>query len=185
MKGRWESNINVWFVEDRMLITRRVRVDWLQGIMHAFYRNMSADLPVDDFRISARVARTFSPATGFDLCIPRNETVQPRYFQNRIIMFCLPIPTLMYLWDIYKFPGSVCQICCSQICRPILGIYKQLKDTWCRNWDWGRAIPFPGKHKLDFRYSVVNRPVSNFVLEYDKDSKIAIFRQRKKIEPAP
>jgi len=31
------------------------------------------------------------------LCIPRNETVQPLYFQSRIIMFCLPIPTLINL----------------------------------------------------------------------------------------
>jgi len=31
------------------------------------------------------------------------------YFQNRIIMFCLPVPTLIYdLWEIYIFPGSVC-----------------------------------------------------------------------------
>ncbi len=30
-------------------------------------------------------------------CIPRNETVRPRHFQNRIIMFCLPISTFMYL----------------------------------------------------------------------------------------
>jgi hypothetical protein len=29
--------------------------------------------------------------SGSDLCSPRNETVRPRYFQNRIIMFCLPI----------------------------------------------------------------------------------------------
>ncbi len=38
------------------------------------------------------------------VCIPRNETVhsvQPRYFQNRIIMFCQPIPTLVYLWEVY------------------------------------------------------------------------------------
>jgi hypothetical protein len=33
---------------------------------------------------------------GSDLCIPRNETVRPHYFQNRIIMFCLPISTFMY-----------------------------------------------------------------------------------------
>ncbi len=32
------------------------------------------------------------------------------YFQNRSIMFCLPVPTLIYLWEIYTyiFPGSVC-----------------------------------------------------------------------------
>ena len=34
--------------------------------------------------------------SGSHLCIPRNETVQPPYFQNRIIMFCVPIPTLIY-----------------------------------------------------------------------------------------
>ncbi len=28
--------------------------------------------------------------------------------QNRIIMFCLPIPTLIYLLEIYIFPGSFC-----------------------------------------------------------------------------
>ncbi len=66
---------------------------------------------------------------GSHLCISRNETVQPTYFQNRIIMICLPIPTLIYLWEIYIFPGMVCLFCCSQIYRPILGIYKSLTDT--------------------------------------------------------
>jgi hypothetical protein len=68
--------------------------------------------------------------SGSHLYIPRNETVQPPSFQNRIIMFCLPIPTLIYLWENYIFPGSVCLFCCSQICRPILGIYKLSTDTW-------------------------------------------------------
>ncbi len=53
------------------------------------------------------------------------------YFQNRIIiMFCLPVPTLIYLWEIYIVPGSVCLFCCREICGPILGIYKSLTDTW-------------------------------------------------------
>jgi hypothetical protein len=52
------------------------------------------------------------------------------YFQNRIIMFCLPVPTLKYLWEIYIFPGYVCLFCCRKICVPILGIYKSLTDTW-------------------------------------------------------
>jgi hypothetical protein len=64
------------------------------------------------------------------LCIPRNETVQPCDFQNRIRMFCLPISTLIYLWEIYIFPGSVCLFCCNQLCGPILGTYKSLIDTW-------------------------------------------------------
>ncbi len=33
------------------------------------------------------------------LCIPRNETDRPRYFQNISIMFCVPIS--MFLWAIY------------------------------------------------------------------------------------
>jgi hypothetical protein len=43
----------------------------------------------------------------------------------------LPIPTFMYLWVIYLFPGSVCLFGCSKIGRPILGIYKSLRDAWC------------------------------------------------------
>ncbi len=44
------------------------------------------------------------------------------YFQHRIIMFCLPVPTLIYLWEIYIFPGSVCLFCWRELCVPILGI---------------------------------------------------------------
>jgi hypothetical protein len=29
------------------------------------------------------------------------------YFQNRIIMFCLPVPSLIYPWEIYIFPGYI------------------------------------------------------------------------------
>ncbi len=53
MKGRWKSNLNVWF-----------------SFMYSQKWNC--------------------------------------YFQNRIIMFCLPVPSLIYPWEIYIFPGSVC-----------------------------------------------------------------------------
>ncbi len=36
-------------------------------------------------------ASTLQEMSGSDLCIPRNETLAPRYFHNRIIMF--------YLWE--------------------------------------------------------------------------------------
>ncbi len=58
------------------------------------------------------------------------------YFQNRIVMFCLPVPTLIYLWEIYIFPGSVCQFCCREICGPLLGIYKALTDTFICSQEW-------------------------------------------------
>jgi hypothetical protein len=77
------------------------------------------------------------------------------YFQNRIIMFCLPVPTLIYLGEVYIFPGSVCLFCCREICGPILGIYKSLTDTcmWKLGLQ-GRAIPRKGIHKWDFPCSV-------------------------------
>jgi hypothetical protein len=53
-------------------------------------------------------------------------------FPNRIIMFCLPVPTLINLWEIYIYPGSVCLFCCRKIYGPILGIYNhsQTRDKW-------------------------------------------------------
>ncbi len=41
-----------------------------------------------------------------------------------------PIPTFMYLWAIYIFPGSVCLFGCSKIGRLILGIYKPFTESW-------------------------------------------------------
>ncbi len=74
---------------------------------------------------------------GSHLCISRKETVQPPYFQNRI-------PILLHLWEIYIFPGSVCLLCCSQICGPILGIYKSLTDTHCYKPWRDFLLPRPG-----------------------------------------
>ncbi len=68
--------------------------------------------------------------SGYVLCIPRNETAQPHYFQNRIIMFCLPVSTSCMYIAIYIFIGSVCLFCCSQIGRPILGIYTRTSLTY-------------------------------------------------------
>ncbi len=67
------------------------------------------------------------------------------YFQNRIIMFCLPVPTLIYLWEIYIFSGSVCLFCCREICGPILGIYKWLTDTHMNVGIGTKAALFPEK----------------------------------------
>ncbi len=76
---------------------------------------------------------------GSHLCIPRNETVQPPYFQNRNIMFCLPIPTLIYLWEIYVYISRI----------------SRSQTHACGHWDWGRAISRKGIHKSDFCCSAV------------------------------
>ncbi len=61
-------------------------------------------------------------------CIPRNETVCCIISKTDVCMFCLPLPTIIYCIceRLIFFPGSVF----SQICWPILGIYKSLTDTW-------------------------------------------------------
>ncbi len=92
--------------------------------------------------------------SGSHFCIPRNETVQPPFFQNRIMMSCLPIPTFIYLWEIYMFSGSVWLICCSQICGPILGIYKSLTDTWMWKLWLGEAAQFPEKEHINWDFAV-------------------------------
>ncbi len=91
------------------------------------------------------------------LCIPRNETARPRYFQNRIIMFCLSISTLMYLWAIYIFPRIDMPILLREICGPIQGIYLNRSQTHeCGIWDWDPAIPKKGIHKWDFPCSAIS-----------------------------
>ncbi len=39
---------------------------------------------------------------GSRLCVTRNETVQPPYFQDRIIMFCLAIYTHISVRDLFN-----------------------------------------------------------------------------------
>ncbi len=56
--------------------------------------------------------------------------------------------------DLY-IPRIGPHISCSRIGRPIVWIHKSLTDTWCGNWDWGRAIPRKGIHKSGFRCSAI------------------------------
>ncbi len=99
MKGRWESNINVWF-----------------PFMYSRKWNC--------------------------------------YFQNRIIMFCLPVLTLIYLWEICMFPGSVCLFCCGKNVDRSWEYINRSQTHECGYWDWGRAIPRKEIHKWYFPCSV-------------------------------
>ncbi len=89
MKGRWESNINVWFP-------------------FMYSQNWNC------------------------------------YFQNRIIMVCLLVPTLTYLWEIYIFPGSVCLFCGRKYVDRSWYYINRSQAHECGNWGWGRTIPRKG-----------------------------------------
>ncbi len=106
--------------------------------------------------------------SGSDLFIPRNKTAWPRYFQNKIIMFCLPISLVMYLWVISIFPGSVCLFCCSQIGRPILRIYKSLTYTWIQELGMMLCSFISGLHKSDLGTSVYRIYIELIELIFNK-----------------
>ncbi len=94
--------------------------------------------------------------SGSNSCIPRNKNCTPPYFQNKIIMFCLPNSTPVSVSDLY-----IPRISLLFLLQPNRHDHDQ---SWeyinrsqiqeCRNWEWGRAVSFLGIHKSDFRYNV-------------------------------
>ncbi len=71
--------------------------------------------------------------------------------QNRIIMFSLPIPTLICLWENY-----ISRMGLSILLPPNMYVDRsweyinRSKTHECGNRDWGRAIPRRGMHKMGF-----------------------------------
>ncbi len=57
---------------------------------------------------------------------PEMELLFPKQNYN---VLAPTVPILIYLWDIYIVPGSVCLSCCRGRCELILGLYKSLTDT--------------------------------------------------------
>ncbi len=95
------------------------------------------------------------------------------YFQNRIIMFCLPVPTLIYLWEIYIFPRSVCLFCCRKYVDWSWEYINGSQTHECGDLDWGRAIPRKGIQKWNFPCSVLEQTT------------FASFHHKKRMVPCP
>ncbi len=88
--------------------------------------------------------------------------IRNKYSQKSKCSSSVPISTSMFLWAIYIFPYSVYLFCCRKRCGAILGILyiKRSQTHECGYWDWGRAIPFLGIHKWDFRCNVLDTYVA-------------------------
>ncbi len=83
---------------------------------------------------------------------PRNEIAQPHYFQNRIIMFCLPISSERF---IYSYDQSY-----------IVGIYKSLTDTWMQKLGTRPRIVISGNICFEFSVQCGDKLNHNSTVSY-------------------
>ncbi len=74
---------------------------------------------------------------GSQLCIPRNETVHPRYFQNRIIMFCLPTIHLYICERLIYFQDQAVYFAEAKYVDRSWEYINRSQTHECRSWDWG------------------------------------------------
>ncbi len=84
---------------------------------------------------------------------PKNILLFPE--QNYIVLSPSSY-TLMYLWEIYIFPGS--RSAYSAAAKYVYWSWEYVNRSQrhmnCGNWDWRHAIPRKGIHKWDFPCSV-------------------------------
>ncbi len=99
-------------------------------------------------------------------------SVQSSYFQNRIILFCLPIPTLIllyiYLCEIYIFQDRSVYFAATKYVDGSWEFYKSLTDTWMwnsglrpRNNEYIKAIFVAGVGIFIQKFTMLKSPWSS------------------------
>ncbi len=77
------------------------------------------------------------------------------YFQNRIILFCFPVPTLFERF-IY-FQDRSAYFAAGKYVDRSWEYVNHSQTHECGNWNWGRTIPGKGIHKCDFPCSATSK----------------------------
>ncbi len=72
------------------------------------------------------------------------------YFQNRIIMFCLPVPTTYICKKFIYFQDRSAYSAAGKYVNRSWECINGSQTHECGNWDWGRVIPRKGIHKWNF-----------------------------------
>jgi hypothetical protein len=87
-------------------------------------------------------------------------------------MFCLPVPTLIYLPEIYIFPGSACLFCCCRdVCGSIIGIYIYIANRHMNVEIGTEAAQFPEKKYINGIFLAVKQST-----KYLENSKPSMYR---------
>ncbi len=92
--------------------------------------------------------------------------IRNKYSQKRNCAATFPIPTFKFLWAIYKFPWSVCLLCCRKIGGLNVGIYRSLTDTWMWKLGLRPRNSFSGNTEIQISLQCMHAKVSAFIQDH-------------------
>ncbi len=95
-------------------------------------------------------------------CKDKIPKIRNKYSQERNCAATVPIPTFMFLWEIYIFIWSVYLFCCRKIGGPNVGIYRSLTDTWM--WKLGLRPRNSNFFAVKFRVTLTRNILKSYFL---------------------
>jgi hypothetical protein len=164
---RWETRCaNNWIcMADFFSFLEPIHVNWREQLV-----GLGVPKVLVHTANEGPVRTRYKSRSGSHLCIPINENVQFPYFQKRIKIFCLPIPSLIYI-SVRDFQDRSVYFAAVNYVDRSWKYINRSQTRECGNWDWGRAIPRKEIHKMGFPLECIIHechmfPLFHFVLEY-------------------